>query len=120
MAEQVGPGGKRRGAGKPTEFQQEQAQRRAQNLRVQRAFENLSDEQIEAFVAVIYEKAMAGDAASLKLLVEHTKGRAATQAPVETDTTINLIALDVPRPGTERYKLLCGKCKLALGYKRRE
>jgi hypothetical protein len=114
------PGGKRPGSGKTTDFQGEQAKRRSQNLRVQRALENLTDEQVEAFVKVIYAKAMEGDAASLKLLLEHTKGRAATQAPVETDTTINLIALDVPRPGTERYKLLCGKCKLALGYKRRE
>jgi hypothetical protein len=44
---------------------------------------------------------LAPNVAAGKLLVEHLKGRAATQPRVETDTTINLVHA-VPRPGRKR------------------
>jgi len=90
---------------------------------MQKALESLSDEQIEAFVNVLYEKAMGGDPASLRLMLEHLKGRAATQAPVQADTTINVIAVDIPRPGGAQwralYESLCHKCKPKLMVRRK-
>jgi hypothetical protein len=91
---------------------------------MQKALEALSDDQIEAFVNVLYEKAIAGDPQSLRLMLEHLKGRAATQAPVQADTTINVIAVDIPRPGSTQWRALydelCSKCKTKLMVRRKD
>lgn len=97
MSETSGPGGRRAGQGRPSEYQAEGAKRKQADLRMQKALESLSDQQIEAFVNVLYEKAMGGDPASLRLMLEHLKGRAATQAPVQADTQIYVVAEGIPR-----------------------
>lgn len=127
MSETSGPGGRRAGQGRRSEYQAEGAGKRQADLRMQKALEKLTDDQIEEFVDALYASAIGGGKeapAAQRLLLEHLKGRAATQAPVQADTTINVIAVDIPRPGSAQWRALyddlCSKCKPKLMVRRKD
>jgi hypothetical protein len=85
--------------------------------------EAVPEEDWTVILQALVKQAKQGDQTAIKLLMEHTKGRAHTQAPVQADTTINVIAIDIPRPGSAQwralYESLCSKCKVKLMVRRK-
>jgi hypothetical protein len=116
-------GGRRAGQGSSTERARIAKRQAAAQTRAQSALERVTDEQIDQVIQALLASAQEGNPAALKLLIEQLKGRAPTQAPVETDLTI-VVNTVAPRPGSAMWKVLegelCSKCRAKLiGWGRR-
>ncbi len=115
-------GGRRQGQGHPTEEKGKQ-KAQAQSGKLTALLEGVPEDQWKGLIDALIEKGLKGDTWAIRLLMEHTKGKAATTAPAVEDTQIHLHVEGIPRPSTmhrgspewrEFYDSLCSKCKAKL------